>query len=32
LKQFRGIATRYCKQAKYFIEAIKLASCLLLMA
>ena len=31
LKQFRGIATRYCKRAEYFLEAIKLASCLILM-
>ena len=26
LKQFRGIATRYCKRGKYFLEAVKLAS------
>lgn len=31
LKQFRGIATRYCKRGEYFLEAIKLASCLILM-
>ena len=32
LKQFRGIATRYCKRGKYFLEAIKLASALILMS
>lgn len=31
LKQFRGIATRYCKRGEYFLEAIKLASSLILM-
>ena len=31
LKQFRGIATRYCKRGEYFLEAIKLAACLILM-
>lgn len=31
LKQFRGIATRYCKRGKYFLEAIKLASSIILM-
>jgi transposase len=31
LKQFRGIATRYCKRADYFLEAVKLASCVILM-
>jgi transposase len=31
LKQFRGIATRYCKRAKYFLEAVKLASSVILM-
>lgn len=31
LKQFRGIATRYCKRGEYFLEAVKLASCLILM-
>jgi len=31
LKHFRGIATRYCKRAEYFLEAIKLASCIILM-
>jgi transposase len=31
LKQFRGIATRYCKRGKYFLEAIKLASSVILM-
>lgn len=31
LKQFRGIATRYCKRALYFLEAIKLASSIILM-
>ena len=31
LKQFRGIATRYCKRAKYFLEAVKLASSIILM-
>ena len=30
LKQFRGIATRYCKRGDYFLEAIKLASCIIL--
>jgi transposase len=32
LKQFRGIATRYCKRGKYFLEAIKLASAIILMS
>lgn len=32
LKQFRGIATRYCKRGKYFLEAVKLASALILMS
>jgi transposase len=32
LKQFRGIATRYCKRARYFLEAVKLASSIILMA
>lgn len=32
LKQFRGIATRYCKRGKYFLEAIKLASSIILMS
>jgi transposase len=31
LKQFRGIATRYCKCGIYFLEAVKLASSLILM-
>lgn len=31
LKQFRGIATRYCKRGQYFLEAIKLASSIILM-
>ena len=31
LKQFRGIATRYCKRAHYFLEAVKLASSIILM-
>ena len=31
LKQFRGIATRYCKRGEYFLEAVKLASCIILM-
>ena len=31
LKHFRGIATRYCKRGKYFLEAVKLASCVILM-
>ncbi|MBX2901882.1 MAG: transposase [Cyclobacteriaceae bacterium] len=31
LKQFRGITTRYCKRGEYFLEAIQLASCLILM-
>jgi transposase len=31
LKQFRGIATRYCKRGLYFLEAIKLASSVILM-
>jgi len=31
LKQFEGIATRYCKRGEYFLEAVKLASCLILM-
>lgn len=31
LKQFRGIATRYCKRGKYFLEAVKLASSVILM-
>ena len=32
LKQFRGIATRYCKRAQYFLGAVKLASSIILMA
>jgi transposase len=32
LKQFRGIATRYCKRGKHFLEAIKFAASILLMA
>jgi transposase len=32
LKQFRGIATRYCKRGKYFLEAVKFASSIILMA
>jgi transposase len=32
LKQFRGIATRYCKRGKYFLGAVKLASSIILMA
>lgn len=32
LKQFRGIATRYCKRGKYFLEAVKLASAIILMS
>lgn len=31
LKQFRGIATRYCKRGKYFLSAIKLASSIILV-
>ena len=31
LKQFSGIATRYCKRGKYFLEAVKLASSIILM-
>jgi transposase len=31
LKQFRGIATRYCKRGKYFLEAVKLATSVILM-
>jgi transposase len=31
LKQFRGIATRYCKRGKYFLEAVKFASSIILM-
>lgn len=31
LKQFRGIATRYCKRGKYFLEAVNLASAIILM-
>ena len=31
LKQFRGIATRYCKRGKYFLEAVKLSSAIILM-
>ena len=31
LKQFRGIATRYCKRGIYFLEAVKLASSIILM-
>jgi transposase len=31
LKQFRGIATRYCKRGQYFLEAVKLASSIILM-
>ena len=29
LKQFRGIATRYCKRGQYFLEAVKLASAII---
>lgn len=32
LKQFRGIATRYCKRGKYFLAAIKFAASIVLMA
>ena len=31
LKNFRGIATRYCKRGKYFLESVKLASAMILM-
>ena len=31
LKQFRGIATRYCKRGKYFLEAVKLVSSIILL-
>ena len=31
LKQFRGIATRYCKRGIYFLEAVKLAPSIILM-
>jgi transposase len=31
LKQFRGIATRYCKRGKYFLGAVRLASSIILM-
>lgn len=31
LKQFRGIATRYCKRGKYFLEAVKFAASIILM-
>ena len=31
LKQFRGVATRYCKRGIYFLEAIKLVSSIILM-
>lgn len=31
LKQFRGIATRYCKRGLFFLEAVKLASSIILM-
>ena len=31
LKQFRGIATRYCKRGQYFLETIKLAASIILM-
>lgn len=31
LKQFRGIATRYCKRGLYFLEAVKLTSAIILM-
>jgi transposase len=31
LKQFRGIATRYCKRGNYFLEAIKFVSSIFLM-
>lgn len=31
LKQFRGIATRYCKRGKYFLEAVKFASSIILL-
>ena len=32
LKQFRGIATRYCKRGLYFLEAVKLTSAIILMS
>lgn len=32
LKQFRGIATRYCKRGIYFLEAVKLTSSIILMS
>ena len=32
LKQFRGIAIRFCKRGEYFLEAVKFASCIILMA
>lgn len=31
LKQFKGIATRYCKRGQYFLEAIKFAASIILM-
>ena len=31
LKQFRGIATRYCKRGKYFLEAIKFVASIILI-
>ena len=31
IKQFRGIATRYCKRGKYYLEAVKLVSSIILM-
>ncbi len=30
-RDFIGIATRYCKRGEYFIGAVKLASCIILM-
>jgi len=31
LKQFRGIATRYCKRGKYFLKAVKFAASIILI-
>ena len=31
LKQFRGMATRYCKRGQYFLKALKLAASIILM-
>ena len=31
IKHFRGIATRYCKRAAYFLEAVKWAACIILL-